>query len=223
MSDNDQLTNSPELQRLAGLFSGRAVPEPPPLDVIMARGRARRRHQRYSLAGLFLVVACVAAALVVGPTVAPAAGPTAAPTAGPTLGNIRTAAYTIVLNGDGTATLTIDPNEIFDPARLQSDLDQYGIPARVTVGSFCTSDPAPAGLSQVVSYQPNEKDTITIDPTAMPAGTELSFGEFQLRMGVEMATYTLIDKDSYTCSNNPPTSSPTGGGLYSIGAWLRRN
>jgi hypothetical protein len=224
MSNGDQLSNS-EWNRLAGSLSGVTVPEPPPLNAIKARGRARRRHRRYSVAGLFLVGAAIAAALVSRPTVAPAAGPIAAPTTGHTLGAIRTAAYTIVLNGDGTATLTIDPNEAFDPTSLQRDLDQYGIPARVTVGSFCTSDPAPAGLSEVVSYHPGGEAvpaTITIDPTAMPAGTELSFGEFQLRMGVQMATYGLIDRGSYTCSDNPPTSSPAQGGLYRLGALIRR-
>jgi hypothetical protein len=224
MSDRDQLTNNAELHRLSGSMSGVAVPEPPPLDAIMARGEARRRHRRYSVACLFLAGAGIAAALVVGPTGAPASPASSrAPAASRTLGAIHTAAYTIVLNSDGTASLTIDPNEMFDPATLQSDLDQYGIPARVTVGSFCTSDPAPAGLPQVVSYESGEQATITIDPTAMPAGTELSFGEFELRMGgVEMATYALIDKGSYTCSNDLPTSSPSQGGLFTIGAWLRR-
>jgi hypothetical protein len=55
----------------------------------------------------------------------------------------------------------------------------------------------------------------------MPAGTELSFGEFELRMGVEMATYGLIEEDSYTCSKNPPTSSPAQGGLYRLGGLIR--
>jgi hypothetical protein len=223
MSDTDQLTKSPELQQLSGSLSGVPVSEPPSLDAIIARGRARRWHRRYRVAGLLLVGAGIAGALVVGPIRVPAGGPTAAPATGTTLGAIRTAAYTILLNSDGTATLTIDPNELFDPAKLQSDLDRFGIPARVTVGSFCTSDPAPAGLSQVVSYQSNEQGTITIDPTAMPSGTELSFGEFELRMGVEMATYTLIDKGSYTCSKNPPTSSPIQGGLYRLRGWIRRD
>jgi hypothetical protein len=214
MPDRDQLTSSAELDRLSGSLSGVRVPQPPPLDAIMARGRARRRNRRYSVAGLFLAGVGIAAALLVGPAAAP--GAPAAPAATRTLGAIHTAAYTIVLNSDGTATLTIDPNEIFDPEKLQSDLDQYGIPARVTVESLCTSDPAPAGLSQVVSYesQPNQEATITIDPTAMPAGAELSFGEFKLRMGVQLASFALIDKGSYTCSNSPPTDSPTSSATH---------
>jgi hypothetical protein len=216
MSDGGQLTNGAELHRLRGSLAGLVVPEPPPLDAIMARGRSRRRHRRYSVAGMFLVGAAIAAALVVRPLAAPAAGPTAAPAAVRTLGTIQTAAYKIVLNSDATATLTINATELIDSATLQSDLGQYGIPAKVTVGSFCTSDPAPAGLSKVVSFQSGEQSTITIDPTAMPAGTKLSFGEFQLNMGVEMATYGLIDKGSYNCSNTLPTSYPSYGAMYLI-------
>jgi hypothetical protein len=69
---------------------------------------------------------------------------------------------------------------------LQSDLAQDGIPAKVTAGSFCSSDPAPAGIPQVTSVptvQPGEAPTVTINPAAMPAGTELSFGNFQFANG----------------------------------------
>ena len=135
-----------------------------------------------------------------------------------TPGTIRTAAFTLVSNPNGTATLTINPKELLDPAALQSDLAQYGIPAKVTTGSFCSSDPAPAGFSQVVSSHPagpftatpqnGVHPTITIDPAAMPAGTELSIGNFQLSSGEyagqQQADVVLIDTSSYTCSSTPP-------------------
>jgi hypothetical protein len=212
MSDSDQLNNSVEFHRLRDSLSGVAVPQPPAVDAIVDRGRTWRRHRRYSGGALFLACVGIAAALVIGSPSTPAAHPTAA--GGRTLGTIRTAAYTIVLHSDATATLTIDPRELIDAAKLQSDLDQYGIPAVVRVGSFCTSDPEPGGVSKVASYQPGVHDSITIDPTAMPPGTELSFGQFQLPMGVEMASFALIDKNSYSCSSDLPTSSPSVGGMY---------
>ena len=46
----------------------------------------------------------------------------------------------------------------------QNDLAQYDIPAMVTAGSFCSSDPAPDSLSQVVSFPPpraHERRTLT--------------------------------------------------------------
>jgi hypothetical protein len=143
-------------------------------------------------------------------------------------GTIRTAAFTLVSNPDGTATLTLSPGELLDPAALQNDLAQYGIPAIVNVGSFCSSDPAPAGFSQVVSQYPAGEGsaqvgsgggpTITIDPSAMPAGTELSLGYFQLTSGEysgeQQADFVLIDTSSYTCTSTPPdpNSLPDGYG-----------
>ena len=108
-------------------------------------------------------------------------------------GTIRTAAFTLISNANGTATLTINPEVLLDPSTLQSDLKQDGIPAMVTVGSFCSSDPPPAGFLRVVSFQPKRRGsrphqpvadlTVTFNPSAMPAGTELSFGNFQLANG----------------------------------------
>ena len=49
---------------------------------------------------------------------------------------------------------------------------------------------------------------ITIDPSAMPAGTELSVGNFQLTSGQysgeQQADVVLIDTGSYTCTSTPP-------------------
>jgi hypothetical protein len=164
-------------------------------------------------------------------------------------GTIRTTAFTLVKNANGTATLTINAGVLFQPGTLQSDLQQDGIPAKVTVGSLCSSDPVPAGMLQVVSVQKvrhlggpgnrphvapqaaqgsgqahhggqvpmgagNTSPTITINPAAMPAGTELSFGNFQLTNG-EQTYFTLIDTDSYTCTSTAPAGMPQG--IYGIG------
>jgi len=205
MSDNDQMTDSAELRELRHSLSGVAMPERPRLETITARGRARRRHRLSAVAGLS-VAAAAGTALALGLT--GVLGPARTP------GTIRTASFTLVSNSNGTATLTINPKELLDPAALQSDLAQYGIPAKVTSGSFCSSDPAPPGFSQAVSFYPGGpgtatpesgvQPTITIDPSAMPAGTELSFGQFQLPSGEQQADFVLIDTSSYTCTNTPP-------------------
>jgi len=105
---------------------------------------------------------------------------------------------------------------LLDPGTLQSDLDQDGIPAMVTAGSFCSSDPQPAGLSDVVSSEPATSGsgpvadpTITIDPAAMPAGTELSFGNFQAA-GSQQTSFTLVSTGSYTCTSTPPALDASG-------------
>jgi hypothetical protein len=210
MSGNNQMTDGAELHELRDSLSGVAMPERPRLEAITARGRARRRHRLSAVAGLSVAGAAAGTALVLGLT--GVLGPAPAP------GTIRTASFTLVSNANGTATLTISPKELLDPAALQSDLAQYGLPAKVTTGSFCSSDPAPAGFSQVVSSSPagpytatpqnGVHPTITIDPAAMPAGTELSIGNFQLSSGrysgQQQADFVLIDTSSYTCSSTPP-------------------
>jgi hypothetical protein len=210
MSGNDQMIDGAELRELRDSLSGVAMPERPRLEAIMARGRARRRHRLSAVAGLSVAGAAAGTALAVGLT--GVLGPARTP------GTIRTAAFTLVSNSNGTATLTINPKELLDPAALQSDLARYGIPAKVTTGSFCSSDPAPAGFSQVVSSHPagpftatpqnGVHPTITINPAAMPAGTELSVGNFQLSSGEyagqQQADFVLIDTSSYTCSSTPP-------------------
>jgi len=225
MSDNDQLTESAELRQLRDSLSGIAMPGRPGLETITARGRAHRRRRLSGIAGLCVAGVAAAAALTLGlPGVL---GP--APARG--AGTIRTAAFTIVSNPDGTATLTLNPKELFDPTALQNDLASDGIPAKVTVGSFCSSDPGPDGFSRVViprvpwhdadaapdPAEPLGKGaTLTIDPAALPAGAELSFGDFKLASGQQQASFALIDANSFTCSTTPPDPSGPPGGMSVI-------
>lgn len=188
-----------------------------PLDSIVRRGRAtRRRHRLIGLAGTGAVA--VTAALAIGLT--GVIGSTHR------TGIIRTAAFTLVSNANGTATLTINPRVLLDPSTLQSDLKQDGIPAMVTVGSFCSSDPPPAGFLRVVSFQPKPRGsgrqqpvadpTVTFNPSAMPAGTELSFGNFQLANG-QQTSFALIDTGSYTCISTAPAAPPPEGVILRYG------
>ena len=215
MPDNDQLSDCAPLSELRDSMSAVTIPGPPQLATITAKGVARRRHRRSAVAGLSLAGAAAGAALVLGLTGAFSSAPPAG------TGTIRTAAFTIVGHADGTATLTIDPKVLFEPSTLQSDLAEYGIQAIVSTGSFCTSDPTPAGFSQVVVFppfsddqgtQPSQDRTITINPAAMPAGTELSFGTFQQARAVETAI-TLVTTGSNTCTTAAPTTLPPGGAL----------
>ena len=210
MNVHDEMSDTEVLRTASDSLSAIPMANPPEVAAVTARGRAHRRHRLSAVAGLSVAGAAVGIALALGLTGVLSRAP--AP------GTIRTAAFTLVSNSNGTATLTISPKELLDPAALQSDLAQYGIPAKVTTGSFCSSDPAPAGFSQVVSSspagpstatpQPVIHPTITIDPAAMPAGTELSVGDFQLSSGQDsgeqQADFVLIDTSSYTCSSTPP-------------------
>jgi hypothetical protein len=206
MNIHDDMSDDDMLRAAATSLSTLPVAGPPAAEAIMARGRARRRR---TLTGLGLAGTAGAVALAVGLTgvfgSAPARG----------TGTIRTAAFTLVEHANGTATLTINLDELLDAAALQNDLQQYGIPALVTSGSFCSSHPALAAFSQVVSGTRAEPFTITINPAAMPAGTELSFGVFQLGPDQRQADSELINTSSYSCTSTPPPG-PLGHGLEFI-------
>jgi hypothetical protein len=196
-----------ELQRMADGAARQA--RPPAAAEIIRQGDRRRRRSfaRQSLGGL-------SAAGVVGAGVALGLALTGSAPAH-TTGTIQTAAFTLVSNANGTATLTINNYVLFEPGILQADLTRDGIQAKVTAGSFCSSDPAPASTSQVVSVpdiQPGEAPTVTIDPRAMPAGTELSFGNFQLANGGR-TFIAVIDPGSYTCTSTAPTA-PRGDAVF---------
>jgi hypothetical protein len=232
MSGTDQLTDTPELRELRDALSGIALPERPRVEAITTRGHARRRHRRAQV--LRLSVAGATAAIAVSVGLIAALSPAAR------LGTIRTAAYTLRHNHNGTDTLTLNPGELFNASQLQSDLAMYGIPAKVTTGSYCTSDPAPAG-SQTTPWanivEPSsptagpgpgretwkgsgKQPSLTIDPSQMPSGTELSVGVFQLSTGQfageQQADLNLIYTDSYNCTTTPPTLGPATAGIGAL-------
>jgi hypothetical protein len=228
MSNSDQIIDSAKLRELRDSLSELAMPERPRLEAITARGRAHRRHRRFRAAGTTMagVAAIGALAFAVNGAHTPAPGRGTIGILAP--GTIRTASFKIVKNPDGKATLTLNPSELLDPATLQSDLAKYGIPAKVTSGSFCSSDPAPAGFSQVASLPPHEapvplhsgvQPSITFNPAAMPAGTELSFGFFQFTGGGQQASFALMNTSSYSCTSTAPgPAGPPEGAQLVYGA-----
>jgi hypothetical protein len=184
-----------------------------PVSTIHARARDHRL--RRGLAGL-AGVGTAGLALSLG--LALAAGGSSGPSQAKAPGSIRTTSFTLVSHHNGTATLTINPDELLDTTALQNDLQQDGIPAHVTSGSFCFSNPAPAGFWQVVGgstdprtmpkgqvdFGPENPETITFNPAAMPAGTELSFGDLLPSISgrrMQEADLGLIDANSYTCTS----------------------
>ncbi|HEX2321744.1 MAG TPA: hypothetical protein VHJ18_22420 [Streptosporangiaceae bacterium] len=68
--------------------------------------------------------------------------------------------------------------------------------------------------------QPVGQPTITIDPAAIPAGTELSIGIFQLSSGEfsseQQADAVLINTSSYTCSTTSPDPNGLPDGIWSV-------
>jgi hypothetical protein len=219
---HDEMSDSEVLRAASEVLSRMSVADPPDVDAITVRGRVLRNRRLASAAGLS--VAAAATALAMSLTGVFGSAPAKTP------GTIRTISFTLVSHHNGTATLTINPDELLDTTALQNDLQRDGIAAHVTSGSFCSSKPAPAGFWHVVggsmaprNVHPGESfgpagtlvnvngiptrlvaPTITFNPAAIPAGTELSFGDLtavmgtHLMHGVEMG---LIDANSYTCNS----------------------
>jgi len=178
-----------------------------------SRSRRHRRLAELSIAG-------VAAGTILALGLAGVFG-SASHTPAHDPGTIRTAAFTLTKNANGTATLTLTADQVFNPGALQQALQQDGIPALVETGSYCSSSPATpaatlaAALSlqlpdgtPVSGNQPVPADAVTvISPAAMPAGTELFFGYFN---NASTLTGNLIYSSSYTCSSSPPAGSGQG-------------
>jgi hypothetical protein len=184
-----------------------------PVERIIGRSHTIRARRRIpAVAGGLAVVA--AAAVVLGTGLSGVFGLAQAHSTG----TIRTTAFTLTSHANGTATLTINPRVLLEPATLQTDLQQDGIPALVTTGSFCSSDPVPTGFPQVVSQASSPTTvTVTINPAAMPAGTELSFGNFQYSASSSDTEIELIDTNAHTCSSALPTPPPSGEGVLMLG------
>jgi hypothetical protein len=177
---------------------------------LMQRNYRPRGGRRKLAAGIAATTA--AAAVVLGLGLSGVVGP--APARG--TGTIRTTAFTLVKHANGTVTLASNLNVLLEPSILQRDLRQDGITAIVTSGSFCSSDPSPAGFSRVMPG-PKHSDAVTINPAAISSGTELSFGYFQTSSLQETAM-GLIYTSSHTCTSTTPTAPPSGSDVMLVHA-----
>ena len=167
------------------------------VEDVFARSRARRRRRLSGLTAGAAVTAtaAVATALTLGGA-APArsanpasASPGLASTGPASTGPVTLAAYSVTSGPGHSTTLTLRKGPRFDPDALREDLARHGIPALVTVGTFCRSTPAPpGGIGQVLqpSTLPDGSDAMVINGQAMPPGTKLSIGYFSgtVRMGL---------------------------------------
>jgi hypothetical protein len=144
-----------------------------PVDTILDNARRRRGSRRIVLSAA-ATVGCIAIALV-------ALG-LDANHGTPGTPNARLVAFTLSTETGGSTSLTLHKGAQYrlDPDALRRALADHGIPALVTVGKTCDTNPEPAGLDQVVTaYRQSSGDVfITINPAAIPAGAELSIGYF---------------------------------------------
>ncbi|MFC6022046.1 hypothetical protein ACFP2T_38515 [Plantactinospora solaniradicis] len=155
-----------------------------PVEQIMATGRTRLRRRRVAGAAT-AVVAVVGVALGLTTYANP---PEAPPRGSDSALNIRTVAYTVGNNPDGTIEVTWDKQRYFDEREdLQAALREAGFPVLIKVGEFCkgpnddgTLDPSGTGpgVERVVERESEAdgKVTFVFVPSAMPVGKQLFIG-----------------------------------------------
>ena len=187
MNDNEVLTKVRD--GLSGIRMDTPVHE------ILAQARSHRRNRRLAVAG-----AATAATLGLGMTAVVSSVGTNRP---PGLPTAQLAAFSISSGPHGASSLTLrkGTNYRLNPVAVRQALAQHGIAALVTVGKTCDSNPEPEGLDQAVTPQrhPDGSVTLTINPVAMPAGSELSIGYYTTR-----TTCGLIEQGApLKCSSHP--------------------
>jgi hypothetical protein len=174
-----------------------------PAGDILARGdrlRSRRRVGTWAAAGTSCVAVLAGGALLV----TGGSGQT-----GPEL-----AAFTLRSAPAGGSTLTLHKNSAtrLDPGALRRALAERGIAAKVTVGSWCDTAAEPGGLSEAVTVgrDGSGAPTLTIHPSAIPSGAELSIGYFPSR-----SVLALIEANSpLICATVPKDAASQGVGSH---------
>jgi hypothetical protein len=158
-----------------------------PVDTIMKTGR-RQRHRRRAIRVTAAAACCAAIVLAAIGLTSTGNGPAGT-------GDIQLVAFTLRDGPAGSTSLTLHKGAQYrlDPDALRRALADHGIPALVTVGKSCDTNPEPDGLDQVVTaYRQSTGEVfITINPAALPAGAELSIGYFPSH-----TTFGLIEKNA---------------------------
>lgn len=152
-----------------------------PVEKVFAASGARRRHRLSGLTAAAAVTAGAAAAVTL--TLSGSAPASSASPPRPSTGPVKLAAFSVISGPGNSTTLVLykGPNHPqLDPAALRQALALRGIPALVTVGTFCRSTTgAPTGFGKVVQASDQaDGSAIVIDGQAMPPGTRLSIGLF---------------------------------------------
>jgi hypothetical protein len=191
-----------------------------PVEEVFTRSRARRRRR---LSGLTAATAATAAGVATAMTLT-LGGPAPARPGGsppPSPGTVRLAAFSVTSGPGDSTTLVLHKGPQYprlDPSALRHALARHGIPALVTVGTFCRpAHGASAGAGKVAhaSNEADGSDAIVINGQAIPPGTRLSIGLFPgyTRM------LLIEDGDPLSCSGAshqpaahiPPSGTPIRG------------
>jgi hypothetical protein len=188
-----------------------------PAEYVFATARARRRR-RSGLAAAAAATAGAATALTLtlgGPAPARSGNPPP-----PDSAAVRLAAFSVTSGPGESTTLTLHKGPQYPPldaAALRQALARHGIPALVTVGTFCRTGPtASSGTSKVVTV-PDQAggSALVINAKAIPPGMELSIGLFprytRMLLIKDGAPLTCRSTDQQPAVHITPTGTPIRG------------
>jgi hypothetical protein len=154
-----------------------------PVEEVFTRSRVRRRRRLSGLTAATAATAAGAAAVMTLTLSGPAPISSGSPPP-PSPGAVRLAAFSVTSGPGDSTTLILHKGPQYprlDPSALRQALARHGIPALVTVGTFCRSaHGALAGAGKVAhaSNQADGSDAIVINGQSIPPGTRLSIGLF---------------------------------------------
>ena len=117
----------------------------------------------------------------------------------------------------------VDIRELREPGLLRQTLARAGVPAIVTFGEFCTgaSGGDSRNLQRILGKSPIGGGKLTINPAAIPAGSELSIGITQAsKHGAEgfSNSFALVKEGSRLTCGNPSAILGAGAGKKGSGA-----
>jgi hypothetical protein len=199
-----------------------------PASAITARARTRRRRRRMSGAGAVGLAALAAGAVIAWPGgqnlarpadagTASSVGRDAAPSSGHQTArsvHVNLDAWSVNTTPAGLVDVTI--RELRDPALFLRTLAEAGVPAVVSSGEFCrpATDQSQIArqLVHVLKQSTNDgKVVLTINPAAMPAGSELDIGILPAGRGL-IAAFGLVEKGTALTRCSPQLSRIGSGG-----------
>ena len=125
--------------------------------------------------------------------------------------HVHLADFSVDTNPDGTVTVTLSQAQVLHPDALRQALAQAGIPAKITVGSFCYNPvPDRDALFRAVTMDrpgPGEVSDVVITPSELPAGSTLAIG-YVMTGDIGKAHFDLLTAGApVTCSSSPPPVS----------------
>jgi hypothetical protein len=153
-----------------------------PVEAVFARSRIRR-SRRLSVLTTAAAAATAGAATAMTLTLGGAAParPGSPPPAAP--GSVTLAAFSVTSGPGDSTTLVLHKGQQYprlDPGALRQALARHGIPALVTVGTFCRSAPVLSAGAGKLLHESDHADgsAMVINGRAIPPRTRLSIGLF---------------------------------------------